>query len=154
MAKQSGKGTASTYIPEGCAKYVHSNAVEKSLHLCATYVKKGLVDAVSGKINNNVYFSCNGCAVSQWLPYFGFQIVCSGDTKPVPEGFVPQDGDIMVHAGFSGAKMGHVAVYSSNPKRGCGSNGGCWNDGHWIADFATVNPGPYSSGCLYVIFRK
>lgn len=142
------KGCASTYIPSGAADYANSHKVSSSLGKCATYAKNALVSTGAGKINNNVYFgSVDACTISHWATYFGFQIVCSGDTRECPSGFEAQEGDLMVNAGISGTsdktRYGHVSIY----KPGVG----------WIADFASSGPGCYSANSgrnYWVIYRK
>lgn len=145
MAK---KGSASTYIPSGAAEYSRKHKVNESKGECSAYVKRSLTSTDAGKVNDNEYFSgVDACTCSAWMPYFGFKIVCTGDTKPCPSNFTPMDGDIMVNAGIARTsdktKYGHVSIF----KQGIG----------WIADFASNGPGCYSDASkrnFWVIFRK
>lgn len=144
-----GKGSASTYIPTGAAEYSSKHKVPKSQGKCATFVKNSITSKGAGAVNDNIYFGkVDACTCSAWMPWFGFQIVCSGDTKNCPDGFEPLDGDIMVNAGLANVsdktKYGHISVYDNETKQ-------------WIADFASNGPGcypPETKRNYWVIFRK
>lgn len=137
--KGTNKGAVSTYNPQECARYAQKHVVTTK-GCCAAYAKAAMVALKGGRMNNNYQTRLNACHVSNWMPFWGFKPIWSGDTKEV-ENFTPLDGDVLIAAGWSEHKYGHIQIY---------------NNGHWIADFDYKSrAGVYGDGHnLWVIYRK
>lgn len=152
------KGSASTYKPKKCSELAKNslkpnqniwNPKEsngKTTGQCLGWVKRNVECPDSGNVNNNVLDGVySACSWAYWLLYWGFNIVCTGDTQTCPSGFQPMDGDIMVNAGSSNHPQGHVSIYHTEATD---------TGGHWASDYSSVGPGAYANGSFYAIFRK
>ena len=146
----SNEGAVSTYNQLQCRTFAFSKKRNGKGGCCAGWVKAAMVasdknDDVKGgggNLNNQYEANLNACAVTHWMEYWGFKKVLSGDTKTLPDGFQPLDGDILISAGFAEHKYGHIQIYDSTNK-------------NWIADIIYQSAGVYADGKnLWVIYRK
>ena len=116
--------------PKKAAEYVTKNAENKSVGLCAKYVRKAIV---AGGIP--LYQGGNAWSYKYLLPILGFK-----ETEDVNDKKV---GDIVVFQPIGKRYFGHIAM---------------WNGRQWISDFkqrSIIVHSDYSKDdCEYTIFRK
>ena len=116
--------------PEKAAEYVTKNAEDKSVGLCAKYVRKAIV---AGGIP--LYQGGDAWSYKYLLPILGFKKIEDVNDKKV--------GDIVVFQPIGKRYFGHIAM---------------WNGRQWISDFkqrSIIVHSDYSKDdCVYTIFRK
>ena len=116
--------------PEKAAEYVTRNAENKSVGLCAKYVRKAIV---AGRIP--LYQGGDAWSYKYLLPILGFKEIEDVSDKKV--------GDIVVFQPIGKRYFGHIAM---------------WNGRQWISDFKQrgiiVHSDYKKEGCEHKIFRK
>ncbi len=135
------KGAVSTYNSTQCGSFA-SRTADGPGGCCASWAKVQMVAKNGGNLNNCYQSGVNACTISEWLTYWGFKMVCSGNTRGLPSGFQAMNGDVLINAGFNGHVYGHVQIY---------------NNGNWYCDKNyKTSAGVYTSsnGNFWVIFRK
>lgn len=118
------------WSPEVAAQYATQHAENKSVGLCAKYVRKAMI---AGGIP--LFMGGNAWQYKSMLPLLKFAKVDSGDK--------PKVGDIVVFQPIGSRKYGHVAI---------------WNGRQWVSDFKQRSMFVHSDykrdDCEYAIFRK
>lgn len=116
--------------PEKAAEYVTKNAENKSVGLCAKYVRKGII---AGGIP--LYQGGDAWSYKYLLPILGFKEIEDVNDKKV--------GDIVVFQPIGKRYFGHIAM---------------WNGKQWVSDFKQrsiiVHSDYRKDGCEYSIFRR
>ena len=116
--------------PEKAAEYVTKNAEDKSVGLCAKYVRKAIV---AGGIP--LYQGGDAWSYKYLLPMLGFKRIENVNDKKV--------GDIVVFQPIGKRYFGHIAM---------------WNGSQWVSDFKQRNIIVHSDyrndSCEFAILRK
>ena len=116
--------------PEKAAEYVTKNAENKSVGLCAKYVRKAIM---AGGIP--LYQGGDAWSYKYLLPLLGFKEIEDVNDKKV--------GDIVVFQPIVKRYFGHIAM---------------WNGKQWVSDFKQrgiiVHSDYRKDSCEYTIFRK
>ena len=116
--------------PQKAAEYVTKNAENKSVGLCAKYVRKAIM---AGGIP--LYQGGDAWSYKYLLPLLGFKEIENENDKKV--------GDIVVFQPIGKRYFGHIAM---------------WNGKQWVSDFKQrgiiVHSDYRKDNCEYTIFRK
>lgn len=106
------KGAASTYNPTQCGSFAQKSA-DGPGGCCASWAKTQMVAKQGGNLNNCYQCGVDACTVSEWLDFWGFKIVCTGDTRGLPSGFQAANGDVLINAGSPNHQYGHIQIYQN-----------------------------------------
>ncbi|HKP94348.1 MAG TPA: peptidoglycan-binding protein [Fibrobacteria bacterium] len=124
------------YSIEKAVAHLNTNAKQKSIHKCATYVRQA-IQAGGGVLPTTLSH--------EYAKEYGPVLSAMGFQKLSTEGYAPQKGDIAVFQPPLGEDAGHVQMY----------NGTEWVSDFFQGDSPDIYPGPaYRNGKVnYEIYR-